>query len=52
MRVRHYSERTEQAYVSWIRRFIPANGKRHPGQMEQAEVDAFLTRRPKGRCLR
>lgn len=35
---------TEQAYVSWIRRFILANGKRHPGKMGQAEVEAFLTR--------
>ncbi len=44
LRVRHYSVRTEQAYVSWIRRFILANGKRHPRQMEQADVEAFLTR--------
>lgn len=44
LRMRHYSVRTEQAYVSWIRRFVPANGKRHPGQMGQAEVEAFLTR--------
>jgi len=35
--------RTEQAYVGWIRRFILANGKRHPAQMGQAEVEAFLT---------
>lgn len=44
LRVRHYSVRTEQAYVAWIRRFILANGKRHPAQMGQAEVEAFLTR--------
>ncbi len=44
LRVRHYSLRTEQAYLSWIRRFILASGKRHPAQMGQAEVDAFLTR--------
>lgn len=30
IRVLHYSRRTEQAYVGWIRRFILANGKRHP----------------------
>lgn len=30
IRVRHYSRRTEQAYVAWIRRFILANGRRHP----------------------
>ncbi|MBB3825077.1 integrase [Xanthomonas arboricola] len=44
LRVRHYSLRTEQAYISWIRRFILASGKRHPAQMGQAEVEAFLTR--------
>ncbi|MCC8536297.1 phage integrase N-terminal SAM-like domain-containing protein [Xanthomonas codiaei] len=44
LRVRHYSLRTEQAYLSWIRRFILASGRRHPAQMEQAEVEAFLTR--------
>ncbi|RZA26521.1 MAG: integron integrase, partial [Proteobacteria bacterium] len=44
LRVRHYSLRTEQAYLSWIRRFILASGKRHPAQMGQAEVEAFLTR--------
>ncbi|MFO3706951.1 integron integrase [Xanthomonas codiaei] len=44
LRVKHYSIRTEQAYISWIRRFILASGKRHPAQMGQAEVEAFLTR--------
>ncbi|WP_172797476.1 phage integrase N-terminal SAM-like domain-containing protein, partial [Xanthomonas vesicatoria] len=33
LRVRHYSLRTEQAYLSWIRRFILASGRRHPAQM-------------------
>lgn len=42
-RVRHYSLRTERAYVGWIRRFILANGKRHPRDMGGAEVAAFLT---------
>lgn len=36
--------RTEQAYVGWIRRFILANGKRHPRDMGALEVEAFLTR--------
>ncbi|NIK08710.1 hypothetical protein FHY11_002220 [Xanthomonas arboricola] len=44
LRVRHYSLRTEQAYLSWIWRFILASYKRHPAQMGQAEVEAFLTR--------
>ncbi len=39
-----YSLRTEQAYLSWIRRFFPASSKRHPSQMGQARVEAFLTR--------
>ncbi|PPT35778.1 hypothetical protein XarbCFBP8132_19720 [Xanthomonas arboricola] len=43
LRLRHYSLRTEQASVGWIRRFIPENGKRNPGQMRRAEVEAFLT---------
>ena len=44
MRVKHYSLRTEQAYVGWIRRFIMANGKRHPRDLGGPEVEAFLTR--------
>lgn len=44
VRVRHYSRRTEQAYVAWIRRFILANGKRHPRSLGGPEVTAFLTR--------
>ncbi|WP_269781287.1 integron integrase [Luteimonas fraxinea] len=42
-RVRHLSLRTEQAYVGWIRRFILANGKRHPRDMDGHDVSAFLT---------
>jgi integron integrase len=43
IRVRHYSIRTEQAYVDWIRRFILFHGKRHPNEMGETEVVAFLT---------
>ncbi|MEO8810387.1 MAG: integron integrase [Rhodanobacter sp.] len=43
LRLKHYSLRTEQAYVAWIRRFILASGKRHPGDMGVAEVEAFLS---------
>ncbi len=43
VRVKHYSLRTEKAYVSWIRRFILANGKRHPREMGATELEAFLT---------
>jgi integron integrase len=42
-RLRHYSERTEQAYVAWIRRFIVFHGKRHPRELGEAEVTAFLS---------
>lgn len=43
LRTRHYSLHTEQVYVGWIRRFILANGKRHPRDMGAPEVEAFLT---------
>jgi len=43
LRVKHYSLRTEQAYVGWIRRFILANGKRHPRELGADEVEAFLS---------
>ncbi|MGA8276620.1 MAG: integron integrase [Rhodanobacteraceae bacterium] len=37
------SIRTEQAYAGWVRRFILANGKRHPRELGTREVEAFLT---------
>src|SRR5262245_26688459 len=40
---RHYSRRTEKAYVHWIKRYIFFHGKRHPAEMGAAEVTAFLT---------
>ena len=43
IRVRHLSIRTEQAYVQWIKRFILFHDKRHPAEMGEAEVAAFLT---------
>ena len=43
LRVKHYSVRTEQAYVAWIRRFILANGKRHPRELGADAVEGFLT---------
>jgi len=42
-RVRHYSIRTEEAYVGWIRRFIHFHGKRHAVEMAGLEVAAFLS---------
>ena len=38
----HYSRRTEQAYVHWIKRFIYWSGKRHPATLGEAEVTGFL----------
>lgn len=43
LRTRHYSIRTEEAYVDWARRFILFHGKRHPQDMGAAEVEAFLS---------
>ena len=42
-RARHYSRRTEKAYVAWIRRFVLFHGKRHPLEMGGPEVTRFLT---------
>jgi integron integrase len=43
IRVRHYSYRTEQAYIHWIKRFILFHRKTHPQQMGEVEVAQFLT---------
>jgi len=43
IRTRHYSLRTEAAYVGWIRRFILHHGKRHPRELGEAEIAEFLT---------
>jgi integron integrase len=43
IRTRHYSIRTEQAYVDWIRQFILFHNKRNPTDMGKSEIEAFLT---------
>jgi integrase-like protein len=43
IRTRHYSLRTEEAYVGWIRRFILFHNKRHPAEMGESEINQFLT---------
>jgi integron integrase len=43
MRVRHLSLRTEKAYLQWMRRYIVYHGKRHPSEMGEREINAFLT---------
>lgn len=43
IRLRHYSIRTEDTYVHWVRRFILFHGKRHPLELGASEVASFLT---------
>jgi len=43
IRLKHYSIRTEEAYVDWIKRFVLHFDKRHPSEMGAREVEAFLT---------
>jgi integron integrase len=43
LRAKHYAYRTEEAYVDWIRRYILFHDKRHPQDMAEADVQAFLT---------
>ena len=42
LRTRHYSRRTEQAYVAWIRRYVRHHRGRHPRELDEAEVRAYL----------
>jgi len=43
IQLRHYSYRTEETYVQWIRRYILFHNKRHPIEMGRTEIEAFLT---------
>mgnify|MGYP001604511541 CR=1 FL=1 len=43
VRAHHYSSRTEEAYVAWIKRYIFFHGKRHPAEMGAEEVTRFLS---------
>ena len=43
VRTRHYSRRTEEAYVYWIRRYIVFHKKTHPANLGTSEIAAFLT---------
>jgi len=43
IRTRHYSYRTEEAYVGWVKRFIVFHHKRHPAEMGPPEITQFLT---------
>ena len=43
IRLKHYAYRTEETYVQWIRRYILFHNKRHPKEMGNVEIEAFLT---------
>lgn len=43
IQTRHYSDKTEEAYVGWIKRFIFFHNKRHPVEMAEAEIARFLS---------
>ena len=43
IRIRHYSYRTEKAYIHWLKRFIFFHHKRHPTEMDEPEIAAFLS---------
>ncbi len=43
LRTKHYSFRTEQTYLDWIKRYILFHNKRHPNEMGEKEIRAFLT---------
>lgn len=43
IRLKHYSMRTEESYVQWVKRFVLFNRKRHPRELGAAEVELFLT---------
>jgi len=43
IRTRHYSDKTEKAYVHWIKRYIFFHDKRHPQEMAEAEIARFLS---------
>jgi integrase len=43
LRLKHYSIRTEESYISWIRKYILFHNKRHPKDMGSKEIEAFLS---------
>ena len=43
LRLKHYSLRTEQAYLYWIRRYIRASGRKHPRELDGVAIEAFLS---------
>lgn len=42
-RLKHFSLKTEKAYITWIKRFILFNNKRHPREIREKEISKYLT---------
>jgi hypothetical protein len=42
-RLKHFSLKTEKAYMGWIKRFVLFNNKRHPQEMGEKEISKYLT---------
>lgn len=43
LRLQRYSRRTEDVYVRWVKRFVEFHGRRHPKELAEAEISAFLS---------
>ncbi len=43
VRLKHYSPKTEESYVHWIKRYVLFHNKRHPNEMGEKEIETFLT---------
>ena len=43
LRKKHYSYKTEGAYINWIKRYILFNGKKHPAEMGEKEISRFIS---------
>ena len=43
IRTRHYSRRTEEAYVGWVKRYVRFHGMRYPGELGEPELSRFLS---------
>ncbi len=51
IRFRHYSIRTEQAYIDWIKRYIRFHARRHPADLGPDDIERFLTDLAVRRCV-
>jgi integron integrase len=51
IRIKHYSIRTEQAYLQWIKQYILFHNKRHPSELSEPDVSSFLSHLAVGRSV-